>query len=230
MKKSISIVILLSLVISLTACGGNKNETVNTEATKKPAATQKAQEKETEKENTTNQVDDPDLAYLSRKYNDPDYNTDINGPNIRSFFESSSQVWTKDSCYFVIFGMYKDYWKEFVNRDAIKTVEDIVPNLKQQIILSSHAESYTSIDDVVVTSQKRVTINGIETNRFEGYFDCESDDGTVKNRYIVGYTFFYNDAPVYLLGSVSDNKQRQEYIDEVTKTVDDMIKTFREGK
>lgn len=133
-----------------------------------------------------------------------------------------------DSQYFIIVGFYKDFWN--VDREAIKTVEDIVPNLKKQIILSSDRKVYASIEDIVITSQERVTINDRETNRFVGYFDCPSSDGSINNRYIVGYALFYDGEPMYLLGTVSSNDQEQEYIDEVTKIADDMIKTLRDGK
>ena len=70
----------------------------------------------------------------------------------------------------------------------------------------------------------------MEINRFKGCFDPDSTDGTVSDKYIVGYTLFYKDEPMYLMGVVSSNGQEQEYKDTVTKTVDDMIKTLRDGK
>ena len=51
---------------------------------------------------------------------------------------------------------------------------------------------------------------------------------SVNDRYIVGYTFFAKGEPGYLLGTVSSNDQEERYIEEVTKTVDDMIKTLRD--
>ena len=115
-----------------------------------------------------------------------------------------------------------------VERDSIKTLEDIIPNMKEPIIMSSEGKSYVRIADIVITEQERVTVNGMETNRFEGYFDCPSSDGSINDRYIVGYTFFVKGEPGYLLGTVSSNDQEERYIEEVTKTVDDMIKTLRD--
>jgi hypothetical protein len=101
--------------------------------------------------------------------------------------------------------------------------------LKDRIIRTSR-KAYGEIRNIVITSQKKVTINGMEANRFEGHFDSDSTDGTVSDKYIVGYTLFYKDEPMYLMGVVSSNGQEQEYKDTVTKTVDDMIKTLRDGK
>ncbi|PQQ65419.1 hypothetical protein [Acetivibrio saccincola] len=115
-----------------------------------------------------------------------------------------------------------------VERDSIKTLEDIIPNMKEPIIISSDRKAYAGIADIVITEQERVTVNGMETNRFEGYFDCPSSDGSINDRYIVGYTFFAKGEPGYLLGTVSSNDQEERYIEEVTKTVDDMIKTLRD--
>ena len=231
-KRIILLTLLLVFAVLMPGCGGKDGKTVDITQTKQPSANNNQQEqdkdkgKETEKEEPSNS---DDLSYLTTTYQDPDNDAVINGPNLRSFYEAFSQLWNADSKYFVIVGFYKNYWKS-VDREAIKTVEDIIPNMKRPIILSSHAKSYTDIRDVVVTSQERITVNGREASRFKGYFDCESDDGTIKNRYIVGYALFYKDEPMYLLGTVSSNDQEQEYIDEVTKTVDDMIKTLRDGE
>ena len=232
-KRIILLTLLLVFAVLMPGCGGKDGKTVDITQTKQPSANNNQQEqdkdkgKETEKEEPSNS---DDLSYLTTTYQDPDNDAVINGPNLRSFYEAASQLWNADSKYFIIVGFYKDYWGDVVDREAIKTVEDIIPNMKRPIILSSHAKSYTDIRDVVVTSQERITVNGREASRFKGYFDCESDDGTVKNRYIVGYALFYKDEPMYLLGTVSSNDQEQEYIDEVTKTVDDMIKTLRDGE
>ena len=232
-KRIILLTLLLVFAVLMPGCGGKDGKTVDITQTKQPAANndQQGQDKdkgkETEKEEPSNS---DDLSYLTTTYQDPDNDAVINGPNLISFYEAASQLWNAGSRYFIIVGFYKDYWGDVVDREAIKTVEDIIPNMKRPIILSSHAKSYTDIRDVVVTSQERVTVNGREASRFKGYFDCESEDGTVKNRYIVGYALFYKDEPMYLLGTVSSNDQEQEYIDEVTKTVDDMIKTLRDGE
>ena len=231
-KRIILLTLLLVFAVLLPGCGGKEDKTVDITQTKQPAANNDQQGQDKDKGKETDKQDpsnSDELAYLTNVYQEPRYRFIINGPNLISFFEGSAQLWNAGSRYFIVVGVYRKESKT-VDREAIKTVEDIIPNMKRPIILSSHAKSYTDIRDVVVTSQERITVNGREASRFKGYFDCESDDGTVKNRYIVGYALFYKDEPMYLLGTVSSNDQEQEYIDEVTKTVDDMIKTLRDGE
>ena len=226
MKKVLYLVLIALMLVTFPSCGKNNNgdggEVKETEQTGKQNDSQREESKVEES--------DDDLSYLVRTYTDPRYDVAIDGPNWQDFFEAYSHLWNADSIYFIIFGVYKDYWEEFelVERDSIKTLEDIIPNMKEPIIMSSEGKSYVRIADIVITEQERVTVNGMETNRFEGYFDCPSSDGSINDRYIVGYTFFVKGEPGYLLGTVSSNDQEEIYIEEVTKTVDDMIKTLRD--
>ena len=228
MKKVLYLVLIALMLVTFPSCGKNNNgdggEVKETEQTGKQNDSQREESKVEES--------DDDLSYLVRTYTDPRYDVAIDGPNWQDFFEAYSHLWNADSIYFIIFGVYKDYWEEFelVERDSIKTLEDIIPNMKEPIIASSSRKSYVgkAIEDIVITEQERVTVNGMETNRFVGYFDCVSGDGSINDRYIVGYTFFVKGEPGYLLGTVSSNDQEERYIEEVTKTVDDMIKTLRD--
>jgi hypothetical protein len=213
------------MIISMTACGENKNVTTAPTQTEQPAASNGTQQNNDKK---AGKKDYEEFDYLTSEYRDPTYKATINGPNLNSFFEYSSQLWNADRKYFIAFGIYQDYW-DGVDRAAIKTVEDIIPNLKDDIIKSSESECYAKIRDVNITSQKKVSINGREANRFEGHFDSDSSDGSISDKYIVGYSLFFKDAPMFLIGVVSSNGQEQEYKDTVTKTIDDMIKTLRDG-
>jgi hypothetical protein len=226
MKKVLYLVLIALMLVTFPSCGKNNNgdggEVKETE--------QAGKQNDNQREESKVEESDDDLSYLVRTYTDPRYDVAIDGPNWQDFFEAYSHLWNADSIYFIIFGTYKDYWEEFelVERDSIKTLEDIIPNMKEPIIMSSEGKSYVRIADIVITEQERVTVNGMETNRFEGYFDCPSSDGSINDRYIVGYTFFAKGEPGYLLGTVSSNDQEERYIEEVTKTVDDMIKTLRD--
>lgn len=229
MKKSICIAILIGMMISVSGCGEKKDEPSNTVQTEQP--TVNSDEKQSNNENKNEgKKDYEEFDYLINEYRDPDYKALINGPNLNSFVENGiANIWNADRKYFISAAFYKDYWSD-VDRAAIETVEDIIPNLKNRIIRVSESECYAKIRDVIITSQKKVTINGMETNRFEGYFDSKSSDGSISDKYIVGYSLFFKDEPMYLMGVVSSNGQEQEYKDKVTKTVDDMIKTLRYGK
>lgn len=228
MKKSICIAVLVGMMLSMNACGEKKNETINPIQTEQSAVNDSSIQTNNGNKNEGKQ-DYEKIDYLTDTYREPRYKATIDGPNLIRFSEAPSQLWNADSQYFIIMGIYNDVWDQ-VDREAIKTVEDIVPNLKEYILLSSKDKAYvTEVKDIVITDQKRVTINGRETNRFEGYYDCPSSDGTISNRYIMGYSLFYKDQPMYLMGIVSSNDQEQKYKDTVTKTVDDMIKTLRDG-
>ena len=223
MKKVLYLVLIVLMLVTFPSCGGNnggdEGEVNGTEQT--------GRENDNQTEQPEVEESDDDLSYLGSTYRNSRYNVSIDGPNLQSFFERNSQLWNADSRYLIIFGIYREVWSH-VERDAIKTLEDIIPNMKKPIIASSQAKSYTTINDVVITEEEKINVNGMETNRFVGYFDCASEDGSVSDRYIVGYAFFVKGEPGYLLGTVSSNDQEEIYIEEVTKTVDDMIKTLRD--
>lgn len=226
MKKSICIAVLVGMIISMTSCGEKKDEPVNPAQTSQTSANSSTDQKEIKSEDKKNYEE---FDYLTNTYSDPRNYGTIDGPNLISFKEGGiANIWNADSQYFISVVFYADYMKDSVDREAIKTVEDIVPKLKDLIVLSSR-KAYGEIRDVVITSEKKVTINGMETNRFEGYFDSDSTDGSVSDKYIVGYSLFFKDEPMYLMGVVSSNGQEEKYKDTVTKTVDDMIKTLRDG-
>jgi hypothetical protein len=207
----------------MTGCGEKKNEQANSIQTSQPASNKDADQKERENKSEVKKNYEK-FDYLTNTYSNPSNNGTIDGPNLISFQEGGiANIWNADGQYFISVVFYEKYMK-----DSVKTVEDIIPNLKDLIILSSR-KARGEIRDVVISSQKKVTINGIETNRFEGYFDSDSSDGSVSDKYIVGYSLFFKDEPMYLMGVVSSNGQEQEYKDTVTKTVDDMIKTLRDG-
>ena len=223
MKKILYLVLIVLMLVAFPSCGGNnggdEGEVNETEQT--------GRENDDQTEQPEAEGSDDDLSYLGTTHREPDYKVAIDGPNFQTFFERNSQLWNADSKYLIIFGAYKDYWSR-VDRDSIETLEDIIPNMKDPIIASSERKSYVIMEDIIITEQERVTVNGMETNRFVGYFDCPSSDGSVNDRYIVGYAFFVKGEPGYLLGTVSSNEQEDRYIEEVTKTVDDMIKTLRD--
>ena len=224
MKKVLYLVLIALMLVTFPSCGKNNNgdggEVKETEQTGK--------QNDSQREESNVEASDDDLSYLVRTYTDPRYDVAIDGPNWQDFFEAYSHLWNADSIYFIIFGVYKDYW-DMVDRDSIKTLEDIIPNMKKPIIASSEGKSYARIEDIVITEEERVTVNGMEANRFVGHFYRKPHaDGRSRNRYIVGYAFFVKGEPGYLLGTVSSNDQEEKYIEEVTKTVDDMIKTLRD--
>ncbi len=226
MKKVLYLLLITAMLVAFPSCGGN-NGGDEGEANE---IGQEGRENNDQTEQPEVEESDDDLSYLGSTYRIPRYDAVINGPNLQSFLEVYSQLWNADSRYLIIFGMYRESWGrlEVVDRDSIETLEDIIPNMKDPIIASSERKSYVIIEDIIITEQERVTVNGMETNRFVGYFDCPSSDGSVNDRYIVGYAFFVKGEPGYLLGTVSSNDQEEKYIEEVTKTVDDMIKTLRD--
>ncbi len=228
MKKGICIAVLVGMIMSMTACGEKKNESANPVQTSQ-AAVNSGKDQDERDNKSEAKKDYENFDYLTNTYRDPRNYGAIDGPNLISFREGGiANIWNADSQYFISVVFYADYMKDRVDREAIKTVEDIVPKLKDLILLSSR-KAYGEIRDIVITSEKKVTINGMETNRFEGHFDSDSADGSVSDKYIVGYSLFFKDEPMYLMGVVSSNGQEQKYIDTVTKTVDDMIKTLRDG-
>ena len=70
-------------------------------------------------------------------------------------------------------------------------------------------------------------INGIQTQRFDGYFVRADEEDTRGRNYCAGYFFEFNDRYCMLLGLVTDEAQPKELIREVDIVVDCMMLTVR---
>jgi hypothetical protein len=234
-KNNLAILIIILIIILLLAIGGvgylylinsSKNKTNSTiQSTNTSNSIQSSPAQTVSQNSPTSQK----ASYLIGSFTNSTYLFQIDTPQYQSWYESPSQIWNVDGKYFIIIGIYRDTWSKYnIDKTQIKTVEDIPTALKQPIFGSSSRTGCTKLKDLIIDSKETVNINGFNMFRFTGSLVPDpTTDPTIANKYIVGYSLFYKNEPMYIIGVVSSLKQEQEYKDTITKNIDDMVKTFR---
>lgn len=90
-------------------------------------------------------------------------------------------------------------------------------------------QNYAKIDELKVKTDETVTINGIEMYKFEGELECHYDTRRYE-LYTIGYSFVMDGIPCSIEGTVLNETQPQDMIDNVRDTVNVMAQTVRNTK
>ena len=86
-------------------------------------------------------------------------------------------------------------------------------------------QNYSYVNSLTVKNDSTETVNGVEVYKYEGTVNCGKD--TIYDAYVIGYSFIMDGVPCTITGSVIDQAQSQDMIDEIKATVEAMIKTLR---
>lgn len=81
------------------------------------------------------------------------------------------------------------------------------------------------VNSISITSDKEVTVNGIDTYYFEGTINYGKDN--IHDGYAVGYAFIMDGVPCEIIGSVIDDEQSADTIKEIKDYVDAMMESVR---
>ena len=104
------------------------------------------------------------------------------------------------------------------------TLEQAYKDIVDNYILEM--DNYAKIDKLTIEKDENVTINGIDTYKFEGKLNCHGETGNY-DLYTIGYTFIMDGIPCCVQGTVYNKKQPEEMINTTRDTVNAMIKTLR---
>lgn len=134
-------------------------------------------------------------------------------------------------------GMMKEIY------EGILSTDEILPALTDRFLIATdwHFKS-AKPKNIVVENSEKVTVAGIEMTRFEGYVDCSHEGYQNDYRYIVGYSFFKDDAAAFLAGAVLLRKEEAAFraevddadahmrglIDELNLVTEAMVRTLRD--
>lgn len=86
-------------------------------------------------------------------------------------------------------------------------------------------QNYSYVNSLKVEKSSTEIINGMEVYKYEGTLNCGRDN--VYDAYVIGYSFIFDGEPCNIIGSVIDEGQSEEWINEIRSTVETMIKTVR---
>mgnify|MGYP000372264039 CR=1 FL=1 len=90
-------------------------------------------------------------------------------------------------------------------------------------------QNYAKIKNLTIEKDEYVTINGIDMYKFEGKLACHAETGNYE-LYTIGYSFVMDGIPCSIEGTVLDESQPEDMINQVRDTVNAMAKTVRNTK
>lgn len=227
MKKLFANICTILLCLSLVACGNDEkpdttNNPTESSVTESTTKNESASEKEDKKENNT---EDDKSAELPNTYKVPLKNVYIDVPNYQEIEEGYTELFIVHESKYVAITSDTDATAENA-KDAHALMFDM---------FKINMQNYEGgVKDITIEKEEIKEINGVEVYAFEGkihygtdniYKDCAK--GEAKG-YAKGYSFIMDGVPCEIIGSVIDESQQQELIDEISTVVDEMIKTARE--
>ena len=81
------------------------------------------------------------------------------------------------------------------------------------------------INSIQIDQEQNLTVNGIDTYYFEGSINYGTDN--IHDGYAVGYAFIIDGVPCEIIGSVIDDEQSADTIQEIKDYVDAMMESVR---
>jgi len=211
MKRIILISLYFIMAISLFACGSN-NENKNIESSEMNI-------KNTVQNSTTTDNIKTSNVNLTKIYNVPTYNIYMNVPDYQKIESNRSQL-------FVIGRQINiavtANWR-IQGTTVEQAQEDIFRDYKENL----HA--WAPIDELKIEQDSKVTINGTEMYKFEGKLACHGEAGNYE-LYTIGYSFVMDGIPCSIEGTVLDESQPEDMINQVKDTVNAIAQTVRNTK
>ena len=218
--KKIGIILAASiLVFSLTACGKGGEKTsepinnVSIEDKNEPVKTQ-------QKQNDTKK--DGGSVELPITTNFPMFRLYIDGPNYHYIQNGATNLFNVGGIRFIALTSAK-------NVEADKPSEILDAYFKDfKTGVSVNCRGYKP-EKFNIKESKEIEINGINFWRFEGELIAKTPS-LETSFYTVGYTFIWDGHPFQITGVVVSEGQEKEHIDEITRYVDEMVKTIRDKR
>lgn len=213
MKKFISIILAMMLIFSLSSCKNdtetNTGDTSGTNDTGLPVNVGNEDKKDSDNKE--------DISSSFITYKVAGRNIYIDVPNYQKIERGFTEVFILNGYKYVAVTANKNEKAsslEKAHEIAFEKFKDMIQNDSR-------------VQSINITKDSTEKINGIEVYKYEGTLNCEL--GFTKNYdvYCIGYSFIMDDTPCTLIGSVIDEEQKQEDIDEMRKMVEASIKTLR---
>lgn len=196
MRKLIVICISVVTTLTIVACG-NDGQVNNHESST------------TKIENTTtiNETANSNNA-LTEIYNVPARNIYMNVPDYQKIESNRSQLFVIGRQINIAVTANWKIQGTTVEQAHADIFKDYVRNL----------QNYAHIDELKIEKDSKLTINGIEMYKFEGKLACHAETGNYE-LYTIGYSFVMDGIPCSIEGTVLDESQPENMINQVKDTV-----------
>lgn len=212
MKKFTVIGLCVFMAVSLAACGKNvensdKNNTTITEPN--------VQDKNNTKKEEASQI----AVNLTKTYRIPAKKIYVNVPDYQEIESGFTKLYVVGRQINIAITA-DDTIKETALEQAHQAIfKDYVKNM----------QNYATIDELKVEKDSKVTVNGTEMYKFEGKLECHAETGNYE-LYTIGYSFVMDGIPCSIEGTVLDESQPEDMINQVRDTVNAMAQTVRNTK
>ena len=209
MKKTLTILIALTMLLSVTACGNSESQ----QSTSSKSSSSDLSSSQTDNSQVSSKSAD---TKLSRTYNVPLQKIYVDVPNYQEIEQGYTELFIiHDSRYVSVTSAFDDV------ANTPKEAHDVAfKKLKQNM------QNYEGgINGITITKDEETTINGIDMYLFEGTINYGTD--TKFDGYAKGCAFVLDGVPCEIVGSVIDKSQSQELIDEISEIVDEMTQSVR---
>lgn len=214
MKKIFSLFLALFLLLTITSCGNN---TVNNEQTPN---SENRQTDESNTNDTTIEQNKNDEIKFNNSYKVPGKKIVVDVPDYQEMERGYTQLYILHGVKYV--AVTAD---DSATATSLKDAHDIAfAKFKDNI------QNYSYVNELNVSNDSEETIAGITVYKYEGTLNCAldySDRDNSYDAYVIGYSFIMDGVPCTITGSVIDQAQSQDMIDEMKDTVEAMIKTLR---
>lgn len=209
MKKTLTILIALTMLLSVSACGNSESQQPT------DSAISSSQVPQTEGSSET--VAQSSNTKLSGTYNVPLKAIYVDVPNYQEIEEGYTELFIiHDSRYVAVTADRRN--------DTAKSAKEA--HDPAFLKLKQNMQNYEGgINGITITKDEETTINGIDMYLFEGTINYGID--TKFDGYAKGCAFVLDGIPCEIVGSVIDKSQSQELIDEISEIVDEMTQTVR---
>ena len=208
MKKFLSVLLACLFVFTFAGCGNddtqsqgnNENSSVNVS-------------KETSK--TEGQNGDEGRIALSSSYKVPGKNIVVDVPDYQEMEKGYTEL-------FILHG--ERYVAVTANKaeDATSLADAHEKSFEK---FKENIQNYSYVNSINIKNDSTETINGVEVYKYEGTLNCGHD--TIYDAYVIGYSFIMDNTPCTITGSVINQSQPQEQIDEIKDIVEAMIQSLR---
>ena len=221
MKKIVSTILTLSLIMTMTACGkdddssqGNGKNTGSTESKNSTSASEpKSDDTSTSESKNNNGID---LMYTYDALYTFEDSIVFDYPNLKVINEALTQIFKNNK--FVIAFTHNELGKVYDDIDLIDIPDELSKSFARGV--STHIlGDFTSFK---IDEQEEKEINGTKVLMIKGKLVATYMSGTVVEYRMKGYTFTKNGTIFQMIGILPD-EINDEFQDEMEKTVDALI-------
>ena len=210
MKRLLSLIIAMFMMLTMVACGNQSDEGGET-----PNVDNSQTQSQTENDTTKDEPSNDNKVTLAYAYKVSGKNIVVDVPNYQEINKGFTQFYIMHGQKYVAITAAKNSSATDLNTAH----DDAFAKFKENI------QNYSYVNSLTVKNDSTETVNGVEVYKYEGTVNCGKD--TIYDAYVIGYSFIMDGVPCTITGSVIDQAQSQDMIDEIKATVEAMIKTLR---